>query len=1364
MRFPRALSLLLALLLTACSGSNPGNPLVPLADGGTDSPDGGAASLTVVTQALPAATVSQPYRVTLAASGGSPAYSWHLVQGALPSGLTLSTSGELAGTPSSSGSVSFTVEVRDSAGRAARGVLGLEVREADFAVATSALPDAYLGSDYSAPLAASGGTPPYTWVLTGGALPSGVRLGANGRFSGVPVAPGPFAVTLGVQDASGRSAQKDFTLSVFAPVTLSNTPLALAVVGVPYSATLDATGGRGPLAFRVSAGSLPEGLRLEGSSVLGTPTTPGTASFTVEVQDTNDRAASAAFQLTVRSGLTITTTTLPDAYTGTVYGRGLSAAGGQPPYSWTLTQGSLPTGLRLLGSGLLEGTASATGTASFTVRVTDNEGATDTRQVSLTTYAPPTVAAVAAQSAYVGDNIVLPFSASAGKAPYVFTTPGTLPPGLTLAEQGLLHGQPTHPGAFVFDVTARDANGRTASRSVSFTVHALPAITTTTLPEGDLGGAYSTRLSASGGRGTLIWALASGALPSGLTLAQDGTLSGTPTSTGISTFTARVTDEGGRTDSRTLSLTVYAPPAITTSGLPDGYAGIQYSSGLTVTGGRAPYTWSIDSGALPQGTTLEPSSGALSGVPNWPGTAAVIFRVTDNRGRSATRAFPLTVYWRPYMLSQLLPLEAYVGEAFSTTYVGVDGKPPYTFFTPGTLPAWLTLSSSGNTALLAGVPPSVGSVSGQVTLSDANGRTASESFTLTVYAPIAITSLALPEARSGEPYSTDLSATGGKAPLSWSITSGSLPEGLTLSSPGVISGTPTGGGTGFNVRVTDPNDHFQERFLTLAVYLPPRVTTTSLPNAVVGQPYSASLAASNGRAPLTWRHSGSLPAGLTLSSSGVLSGTPTATGTTSFTVFVQDDEGREDSRALSLAVSSSGATPLTVGHWNITWFGAPNQGPVNSTSDGGTSDDLQIAHARDILGDAGVNVWGLVEMVDATDFATLKAQLPGYSGFLANDVAYVPGGSSWYSGGEQKPGILYDSSVTFQGAQLILTTDAEAFGGRPPLRVNFTIRVRGVTEPLVVIVLHMKAFDDEVSYGRRQQAALALKNYLDTQLPSVRVLVIGDWNDDVDRSITRGDGGTYLASPFEPFVLDPSRHTFITQPLSLNREATTTGYPEAIDHTLASNELAVDYVEGSVRVLRPDSWIPNYASTVSDHYPVISRYSLGGGGSQQPSTPPNLFINELLANEPSLDGGTGDIDYEFIEVINAGTSVADLSGWSLWDNTTTLGARHVFPSGTSLAPGRAFVVYGGARAFPPGTPNTLAASSGRLGLDNGGDIVSLRAPDGGTVDLVPFGSTPDNVSLNRSPDAVPDAGFVLHTVLSPGRSSSAGRRADGGTF
>jgi hypothetical protein len=278
-----------------------------------------------------------------------------------------------------------------------------------------------------------------------------------------------------------------------------------------------------------------------------------------------------------------------------------------------------------------------------------------------------------------------------------------------------------------------------------------------------------------------------------------------------------------------------------------------------------------------------------------------------------------------------------------------------------------------------------------------------------------------------------------------------------------------------------------------------------------------------------------------------------------------------------------------VAHWNIEWFGDAVNGPSHSTSEGGTTDDLQIANARDVILGAGVNLWGVAEIVDVADFETLKAQLPGLDGFLANDPVRVPGGSSWYSAGEQKVGVLFDSSLTFQSAAVILTQYNDAFGFRPPLRVDFTTVIDGVSQPLVVIVLHMKAFSDLASYDRRQSASLALKQYLDTYLPFERVLVVGDWNDDVDESITRS-GGIPLPSPYQNFVDDSADYKFVTDVLSNAHIGSTVSGPETIDHTLISNELKAAYVPNSVTVLKPS--IPDYANTTSDHYPVLSRYDL----------------------------------------------------------------------------------------------------------------------------------------------------------------------------
>ncbi|WP_426755810.1 putative Ig domain-containing protein [Myxococcus sp. Y35] len=1009
MRALHALPLLLALLLTACADST--SP-------GTESTDTG---LAITTTELPAASVEQPYRSTLSVAGGSPPYSWRVVQGALPTGLSLSTLGEITGTPASAGTASFEAEVRDSRGHTARATLGLEVRSAPLQISVASLPDAYLGEEYVSQLHASGGVSPYTWTIADGDLPTGVRLDTQGHITGAPATSGTFSITLRVQDAVGTSAERTVSLSAFVAPFLSSDTLAPATVGTPYSAELRATGGRPPLTYRITSGALPVGLMLEAHFIRGTPSTSEAASFTVAVQDANGRAASVTFRLTVQSGITITPNALPDAYTDTAYRQVLSAVDGRPPYAWSLATGTLPAGIRLTSTGTLEGTASLTGTFSSTLRVTD-------------------------------------------------------------------------------------ADARTATR--------------------------------------------------------------------------------------TLSLAVYRPPSVS-------------------------------------------------------GPAAA--------------------------------LDGYVSQSFSAAFSAVDGKPPYTFAPSSPLPSWLQLSSMGR---LSGTPSSAGTTQGQVVVTDANGRTSARAFALTIYELPAVTTESLPDARRNVPYTTQLHATGGKAPLSWHITSGALPSGLSLSTSGDITGTAT----------------------------------------------------------------------------------ETATETASFTVSVTDATGKQATRSLTLDVRTAG-TSFTVGHWNLEWFGAPNQGPPDSTSEGGTPDDLQITHAGDIIRDAGANVWGLVEMVDAQDFATLKAQLPGFDGFLANDVTFVPNGADYYSNGEQKPGILYDSTLTLQGAQLILTANAADFGGRPPLRVDFTTSIQGVDTQLVVIVLHMKAFSDTTSYGQRQRSSAALKQYLDTVLPTERVLVIGDWNDDVDESITRGDDGEYLPSPFAPFVADTQRYTFITEPLSLSGERTTVEYRDVIDHTLVSNEMAANYLPGSVEVLRPDAWIDGYGDIVSDHYPVLSRYDLGSdgpGGDPAPTPLPRVIINEVLPNEPVPPGQTlPDTQLEFVEVYNAGTSTVDLSGWSLMDEASV---RHVFAPGTTLAPGRVFVVFGGPRGFPAGTPNTVAASSGSLGLNNDGDVVSLVAPSGDFADVMLYGPTLDNISYNRSPDATPSAAFTYHHLLSPGLNASPGLRADGSAF
>jgi endonuclease/exonuclease/phosphatase family metal-dependent hydrolase len=542
--------------------------------------------------------------------------------------------------------------------------------------------------------------------------------------------------------------------------------------------------------------------------------------------------------------------------------------------------------------------------------------------------------------------------------------------------------------------------------------------------------------------------------------------------------------------------------------------------------------------------------------------------------------------------------------------------------------------------------------------------------------------------------------------------------------------------------------------------------------------------------------------------------------------------------SLAVVPAKGAAATLDVASWNIEWFGATGSGPGNET--------LQLQNARDVIAGTDFDVWGVAEIADQAAWNSLESQLTGYTGFLASE-SMVTGGSASYGATEQKVGILYRSSVaTLLGAKVILTANDADFAGRPPLEVKLRVTLNGTTDDVVVIVLHMKAFDDAPSWQKRQNASAALKAYLDATYPTQKVVVVGDWNDDVDTSITSGQ-----ASPYQNFVSDAADYAFPTRALSLAGASSTTSYPDMIDHHLDTNELFATLVPGSTEVYRVDSFIASYDATTSDHFPVLSRYTWGTGGggtasvavtspnggeswaggsvqsvtwtssgvanvkleytldgatwnsitastpasagsyawtvpsaastaarvrvsdaasaatsdvsdaaftvTTATSTPAQVVVNEILANEPGSNTAG-----EFVEIVNVGGTSASIGGWTISDGA---GVKHTFAAGTTLAPGKAIVVFAGASAIPAGLSNAVAASTGSLGLGNSGDSVILK---NGTTTVNSYAypsslSGTDGVSMNRSPDASATGSFVLHTALGS-LSSSAGKRANGTAF
>jgi hypothetical protein len=438
------------------------------------------------------------------------------------------------------------------------------------------------------------------------------------------------------------------------------------------------------------------------------------------------------------------------------------------------------------------------------------------------------------------------------------------------------------------------------------------AITTSNgpLPAGISGVTYSTSLNSFGGNAPLTWAVISGDLPLGLTLdSLTGIISGTPTASGIFAFSVSLTDASAPAPSvafRNVSISIAQPLVITTTSLADGVAGVPYTQTLSATGGNANYTWTL-SGTPPAGLTLS-TSGVISGTPTAV-THGASFTVqvqdTGTPQQTMTQLLSLRIA-APLMVatSPTLP-DAIVGVRYSATLQTNGGTAPVLWsVVAGALPSGLQLSPAG---LISGTPtaPSIitAATSGPVNTFTAQAQdsaspsqTTSIALSLHVATPLAVGTLTLPDGFTGSPYLQALTSSGGTGNISWAVVSGALPQGLNLSTAGAISGTPSTAnitGSTFTVQATDSGSPSQSapRTLILRIAAPLIITTTSLPGTKYGALYSQILAATGGIAPLKWSlaaGSGPLPTGLTLSTAGVLSGTPTAVGTFSFTVQVVD--------------------------------------------------------------------------------------------------------------------------------------------------------------------------------------------------------------------------------------------------------------------------------------------------------------------------------------------------------------------------------------------------------------------------------------------------------------------------------------------
>lgn len=734
-------------------------------------------------------------------------------------------------------------------------------------VTTTSLAGGQVGVAYSASLAASNGISPYTWSITAGALPAGLTLSGN-TISGTPTAYGTFNFTVQVKDAAGLTATASLSIKVApAPLNVTTTSLPNGIVNSVYSANLQSTGGASPITWSVTVGSLPAGLALNTATgaISGTPTTAGTSNFTVQAADSSSPqlTATKALSITIIPVLSVTTTSLPNGITSTAYSATLASAGGSGAVTWSVTLGSLPAGLSLNAStGAITGTPTTAGTSSFTVQAADSGSPQQkvTKALSITIVQQLTVTTASLPAGAVTSLYSATLQSSGGTPAITWAiSAGALPAGLALnTSTGAISGTPTASGTFQFTAQATDSGNpqQTATAQLSIIINPVLAITTTSpMPSGSVNTAYSQQVQTNGGGiSPLSWSITAGSLPAGLSLnSNTGVIAGTPTATGTSNFTVQAADSGTpqQTASKALSISIAsAPLSISTTGLPSGVVGQAYNGVvLQSAGGNPPVTWSISAGSLPSWASLNASTGAITGTPNAAGATTFTVKATDSSvpAQSATKQLSITVVLALSITTSSLP-NGTVGSAYSASVSATGGTTPYAWsWAPqsgSSLPPGLSINS-GSGAITGTPGGSGGTYNVTVTVVDSTSpqQSASANYTITIsVAPLAVatTSGNLPQGTINTAYpSTQLNANGGIPPYTWALNSGALPAGLSLSSGGAISGTPTTAGTAsFTVQVSDsatPTKHTATANLSITVNTVPACTTMSSESMLNGQ-------------------------------------------------------------------------------------------------------------------------------------------------------------------------------------------------------------------------------------------------------------------------------------------------------------------------------------------------------------------------------------------------------------------------------------------------------------------------------------------------------------------------------------------------
>lgn len=608
-------------------------------------------------------------------------------------------------------------------------------------------------------------------------------------------------------------------------------------------------------------------------------------------------------------------------------------------YCYELILGKLPAGLELRGQGpkqaAITGVPNETGKFRFIIKATlNNESGTRTISKEYDLEIAPSIE-IKPEKFENGKVGVLyekvKLEAYGGTGPYSFSVNGgRLPDGMELTE-GEISGTPKSSGNHLLTIKATDQfDYKVEAKYNIFIDPPTIVIQPDSIASGKVGDDYGpVTLSASGGVGPYKFSMKSGVLPDGMAII-DNHLTGTPRKAGVFEFSLSVTDSSGHEEFKHYSLSIVAKISVGPSLLPSGQLNVPYDRiQIEANGGVAPYTFkTFEDGTLPEGLTLDPKTGVLSGTPTrkknyffWIGATDANGVGGEPTGTNGWREYHVRIGAEPHISIMPLKLldgkvnEVYPVQTFRAS--GGEGEYSYKVYDVGALPPGLKFNAGS--AQITGKPTHAGKYRFWIGATDSNnigGQPDRDNgwreYTLEISAPtITLSPGLLPVGKQGTYYSQIFEADGGVEPYTYTLKpeSGDLPDTLNLDSSGFLSGTlQVSGEFPFTVIAVDDSGHIGEQLYKLKIE--PMDDLSILPTAIQegkqGLEYSIQFAVNGGTSPFEFQLvSGRVPKGLNFTLDGLLSGWPSEFGDFNFTLRVKDHAGRLGYRSYKLTVRAA---------------------------------------------------------------------------------------------------------------------------------------------------------------------------------------------------------------------------------------------------------------------------------------------------------------------------------------------------------------------------------------------------------------------------------------------------------------------------